>query len=153
MIAETMLGDGEAAFDYYKRTNPSARAPISDVHRCEPYVYAQTIAGPAAATCGEAKNSWLTGSASWHLAAITQWILGVRPELEGLRVDPVLPPTWNGFTARRRWRGATYEIFVTQDKLAPSRRAQRFVVDGEEIDGNLVPPAPAGSTVKVELSL
>ncbi len=153
MIAETMLGDGEAAFDYYKRTNPSARAPISDVHRCEPYVYAQTIAGPAAATCGEAKNSWLTGSASWHLAAITQWILGVRPELEGLRVDPVLPPTWNGFTARRRWRGATYEIFVTQDKLAPGHRAQRLVVDGEEIDGNLVPPAPAGSTVKVELSL
>ena len=153
MIAEAMLGEGATAFDYYKRTNPSARAPISEVHRCEPYVYAQTIAGPDAATCGEAKNSWLTGSASWHMTAISQWILGVRPELEGLRIDPVLPPSWDGFTARRRWRGATYEIFVTQDKSAPGRRATRLVVDGEEVEGNLVPPAPAGSSVKVELSL
>ena len=115
MIAETMLGNGGAAFDYYKRTNPSARAAISDVHRCEPYVYAQMIAGRDAASFGEAKNSWLTGSASWHLTAISQWILGVRPELGGLRIDPVLPPTWPGFTARRRWRGATYEIVVHQD--------------------------------------
>ena len=76
MIAETMLGNGGAAFDYYKRTNPSARAAISDVHRCEPYVYAQMIAGRDAASFGEAKNSWLTGSASWHLTAISQWILG-----------------------------------------------------------------------------
>ena len=79
MIAETMLGRGDDAFDYYKRTNPSARAAISDVHRCEPYVYAQTIAGRDAPTFGEAKNSWLTGTASWHYVAIAQWILGIRP--------------------------------------------------------------------------
>ena len=152
MIAETIVGDGEAAFGYYKRTNPSSRAPISDVHRCEPYVYAQTIAGREAASFGEAKNSWLTGSASWHMAAITQWILGVRPELEGLRIDPVLPPSWPGFTARRRWRGATYEIVVTQEQGATGR-ARSLVIDGEMIEGNLVPPAPAGSTVKVEVTL
>jgi cellobiose phosphorylase len=154
MIAETILGDGEAAFDYYKRTNPSARAAISDVHRCEPYVYAQTIAGRDAASFGEAKNSWLTGSASLHLTAISQWILGVRPELEGLRIDPVLPPSWRGFTARRRWRGATYEIVVhQQDGEGAKSRVRRLMVDGSFVEGNLVRPAPAGSTVKVEATL
>jgi len=152
MIAETILGDGEAAFDYYKRTNPSARAPISDVHRCEPYVYAQMIAGRDAATPGEAKNSWLTGSASWHLTAISQWILGVRPELGGLRIDPVLPPTWPGFTARRRWRGATYEIVVHQEP-GVGGRVQRLVVDGTSVEGSLVCPAPEGSTVRIEATL
>jgi cellobiose phosphorylase len=147
-----MLGNGEAAFDYYKRTNPSARAPISEVHRCEPYVYAQTIAGRDAATFGEAKNSWLTGSASLHLTAISQWILGVRPELRGLRIDPVLPPSWGGFTARRRWRGATYEIVVHHEEGSASR-VQRLLVDGEEIQGTLVPPAPSGATVRVEAFL
>ena len=152
MIAETILGDGETAFDYYKRTNPSARASISDVHKCEPYVYAQTIAGRDAPTFGEAKNSWLTGSASWHLTAISQWILGVRPELEGLRIDPVLPPAWPGFKARRRWRGATYEIVVRQEP-GTSGRVRRLEVDGNRIDGNLVPAAPAGSTVRVEATV
>jgi cellobiose phosphorylase len=152
MIAETILGNGEAAFDYYRRTSPSARAAISDIHRCEPYVYAQMIAGRDAASFGEAKNSWLTGSASWHLTAISQWILGVRPELCGLRIDPVLPPTWPGFTARRRWRGATYEIVVHQEPGVKGR-VRRLVVDGKTIEGNLVRPAPAGSTVKVEASV
>jgi len=149
MIAETILGNGEAAFDYYKRTNPSARAAISDVHRCEPYVYAQMIAGRDAASFGEAKNSWLTGSASWHLTAISQWILGVRPELDGLRIDPVLPAAWPGFTARRRWRGATYEITVHQEPGVKGR-VRRLLVDGETVEGSLVRPARAGSTVKVE---
>ena len=154
MIAETVLGDGEAAFDYYKRTNPSACAAISDVHRCEPYVYAQMIAGRDAAAFGEAKNSWLTGSASWNLTAISQWILGVRPELDGLRIDPVLPPSWQGFTARRRWRGATYEIVVQQqDREGAKGRVRRLTVDGTSVEGNLVRPAPAGSTVKVEATL
>jgi len=87
LIAAAINGDADGAFDYYKRTNPSARSAISAVHRCEPYCYAQTIAGRDAPTHGEAKNSWLTGTASWHLVGITQWILGIRPELEGLRID------------------------------------------------------------------
>ena len=112
MIAEAMVGRGDAAFDYYKRINPSAREDISELHRCEPYVYAQMIAGKEAPTHGEAKNSWLTGTAAWNLVAITQWILGIRAELDGLRIDPVLPAAWPGFTATRRFRGATYEISV-----------------------------------------
>ena len=96
MIAAAMTGDGDAAFDYYKRINPSAREAISDLHRCEPYVYAQMIAGRDAATHGEAKNSWLTGTAAWNYVAITQWICGIRPELDGLRIDPVLPAVLAG---------------------------------------------------------
>ena len=91
VIAEARAGRPEAAVEDYLRINPSAREPISDVHRCEPYVYAQMIAGPDSASHGEAKNSWLTGTAAWNYVAATQWILGIRPELTGLRVDPALP--------------------------------------------------------------
>jgi cellobiose phosphorylase len=152
MIASTLDGDGDAAFDYYRSTNPSTRAAISEVHRCEPYCYAQTIAGRDAASHGEAKNSWLTGAASWNLVAITQWILGVRPELDGLRIDPVLPATWEGITARRRWRGATYEITVRK-AAGVAGRVKRLTVDGKPVDGSLVAPAPAGATVKVEATI
>jgi cellobiose phosphorylase len=148
MIASAMAGDGDGAFDYYKRINPSAREQISELHRCEPYVYAQMIAGRDAPTHGEAKNSWLTGTAAWNFVAITQWILGIRPELHGLRVDPVLPATWPGFRATRRFRGATYQISV--------RRAADggyLVVDGQRITGSVVPLAPAGSSVRVEAVL
>ncbi len=105
MIAEAMAGHGDAALDYYLRINPSAREHISDVHRSEPYVYAQTIAGKYAATFGEAKNSFLTGTAAWNYVAITQWILGIRPSYEGLRIAPVVPNDWSGFTATRLFRG------------------------------------------------
>jgi cellobiose phosphorylase len=149
MIAEAMVGNGDQAFDYYKRINPSAREEISDQHRCEPYVYAQMIAGPDAPTHGEAKNSWLTGTAAWNYVAITQWILGIRPDFDGLRVDPVLPADWEGFTATRRFRGATYEITIT--KQAGTRgRVRSLTVDGRQVAGTLLPLAPAGSVVRVE---
>jgi cellobiose phosphorylase len=146
VIAETLVGNGERAFDYYLRINPSAREELSDVHRCEPYVYPQMIAGRDAPTHGEAKNSWLTGTAAWNFVAITQWILGIRPEHDGLRVDPCLPPDWDGFRATRRFRGATYRITVRRGEPA-------LVVDGSRVEGRVVPLAPAGATVEVELSL
>jgi cellobiose phosphorylase len=148
VIAETLAGRGDRALDYYLRTNPSAREGISDVHRCEPYVYAQMIAGRDAPTHGEAKNSWLTGAAAWNLVAVTQWILGIRPDHEGLRVDPCLPADWQGFTATRRFRGATYDITVRHGPGGPGR-VSHLVVDGRRIEGTLVPPAPAGATVTV----
>jgi cellobiose phosphorylase len=150
MIAEAMIGDGDAAFDYYTRINPSAREEISDVHRCEPYVYAQMIAGKDAPSHGEAKNSWLTGTAAWNFVAITQWILGIRPELGGLRIDPVLPSAWAGFTASRRFRGAIYEITVRNPGHV-SGRAARLLVNGKQVEGTLVPPARAGATIHVEV--
>jgi cellobiose phosphorylase len=144
MIAETMVGNGDRAFDYYRRINPSAREDISELHRCEPYVYAQMIAGRDAPTHGEAKNSWLTGTAAWNFVAITQWILGIRPELTGLRIDPVLPSDWPGFQAQRVFRGATYDITVRRGDEA------HLVVDGERVDGTVVPAAAPGTTVRVE---
>jgi cellobiose phosphorylase len=148
MIASAMTGDGDAAFDYYKRINPSAREGLGELHRTEPYVYAQMIAGKDAPTHGEAKNSWLTGTASWNFIAITQWILGIRPELDGLRVDPVIPSGWPGFTASRRFRGATYEIRVSRAGAGTGIR-----VNGAAIAGSVIPLAAAGETVAVEVVL
>ena len=155
MIAAAMVGDGDAAIDYYQRINPSAREPISETHRCEPYVYAQMIAGRDAPTHGEAKNSWLTGTAAWNFVAVTQWILGIRPELGGLRVTPVLPASWPGYTATRRFRGATYSITVRRGAHpgapgAPGARVDYLVVDGRRVEGTLVPIAAPGSRVCVE---
>ena len=144
MIAETMLGHGNRAHDYYLRINPSAREAISDTHRCEPYVYAQTIAGREAPTHGEAKNSWLTGTAAWNYAAITQWILGIRPTLEGLEIAPVIPAGWAGLKARRAYRGATYDIVV--ERAGPGNGVS-LVVDGRPIAGQVVPLPAAGQAV------
>jgi cellobiose phosphorylase len=155
MIASAMTGDGDAAFDYYRRINPSARESLGEIHRCEPYVYAQMIAGRDAPTHGEAKNSWLTGTAAWNFVAITQWILGIRPELDGLRIDPVIPSAWPGFTATRRFRGATYEITVRRAGILDSGLAEGAGtrVNGEQIAGTLLPLANVGETVAVEVIL
>jgi cellobiose phosphorylase len=137
MIAEAMLGNGAAAHDYYLRINPSKREEISEVHRCEPYVYAQMIAGREAPTYGEAKNSWLTGTAAWNYLAITQWILGIRPEFDGLRLDPCIPPTWEGFSAERSFRGNRLHINMLNPQHI-SRGVMRVEVDGVGIEGNLI---------------
>jgi len=152
MIAEAMTGDAGAAFEYYRRINPSAREDISEVHRCEPYVYAQMIAGRDAATPGEAKNSWLTGTAAWNFVAMTQWILGIRPEHDGLRIDPVIPAAWPGFTATRRFRGATYRIRVRKP-VGVTGRVRKLMVDGVRLDGIVIPPAAPGSSVEVDATV
>jgi cellobiose phosphorylase len=151
MIAEAMVGRGDKAFDYYRRINPSAREEISDLHRCEPYVYAQMIAGRDAPTHGEAKNSWLTGTAAWNYVAITQWILGIRPTYAGLQIAPVIPASWAGFTATRVWRGVTYHIDV---RRAGEGNAVSLIVDGQPIEGDVVPVPSHGRTeVQVEVVL
>jgi cellobiose phosphorylase len=151
MIAEAKLGRGDRAYDYYRRINPSARESISEKHRCEPYVYAQMIAGRDAATYGEAKNSWLTGTAAWNYVAITQWILGIRPTLTGLQVAPVLPSDWAGYKAIRRYRGVTYRIDVT--RVGPGNQTA-LAVDGQPLPSDVVPlPAPGTQDVAVEVSL
>ena len=152
MIAEAILGDGDAAFDYYKRINPSAREELSELHRCEPYVYAQMIAGRDAPTHGEAKNSWLTGTAAWNFVAVSQWILGIRAEHRGLRVDPVVPAAWPGFTCERRLRGATYKVTV-ENPTGAGGRVTTMQVDGRRVEGNLVPLAAAGAVVEVRAVL
>jgi cellobiose phosphorylase len=145
MIAEALLGHGDRAFDYYARINPSKREAVSEVHRCEPYVYAQMIAGRDAATHGEAKNSWLTGTAAWNFTAITQYILGIQPTLKGLRIAPVIPIDWPGFSAKRVYRGVTYHISVTR---AGTGNAVALKVDGKVVEGAVV-PLPVEGTLDV----
>ena len=148
MIAEAIVGRGDKAFDYYKRINPSAREEISELHKCEPYVYAQMIAGKDAATHGEAKNSWLTGTAAWNYVAITQYILGVRPRLDGLEVKPVVPSDWKNFGMARNFRGVRYDISVQREGAGNSVTLE---VDGKSIDGTVIPlPAKETKTVKVK---
>jgi cellobiose phosphorylase len=147
MIAETTLGNGNRAMDYYLRINPSAREAISDIHRCEPYVYAQMIAGKDAPTHGEAKNSWLTGTASWNYVAITQHILGIRPTYDGLMVQPVIPTSWKGFAVTRFFMGVRYEIVVTNRRRGARTDTVHLTVDGRAIDGTVIPFPPDGTTV------
>lgn len=147
IIGETVLGRGDLAFDYYRRITPAYREDISDVHRLEPYVYAQMIAGKEAVRHGEAKNSWLTGTAAWNFVAVSQHLLGVRPGYDGLVVDPQIGPDVPEFTVTRVARGATYEVRVVNSGVRGARAT--LTVDGTEIEGNEVPYAPAGSVVRV----
>lgn len=112
MIGETLLGNGDRAYDYYSKIAPAYLEEISELHRTEPYVYAQMIAGKDAFRPGEAKNSWLTGTAAWNYYAISRYILGIQPEFDGLRIDPCIPGSWDGFTVQRKYRGSTYTIHV-----------------------------------------
>jgi cellobiose phosphorylase len=151
MIAEARLGNGDMAFDYYSRINPSTREEISEIHRCEPYIYAQMIAGKEAPTFGEAKNSWLTGTAAYNYVAITQWILGIRPTYDGLQLSPVLPQDWESYNAKRIFRGVTYHISVMREGLG---NIVSLKVDGKQIDGDIVPIPPKGvEDVQVEVTL
>jgi cellobiose phosphorylase len=142
IIAEAKIGRGDNAHDYYLRINPSARQDISEVHKCEPYVYAQMIAGRDAPTHGEAKNSWLTGTAAWNYVAITQWILGIRPTFEGLEIAPVMPSTWKGFDATRIFRGVRYDIHVVRLGTGNSLQLE---VDGRAVNGTILTPPPVGT--------
>ncbi|MGQ1890337.1 GH36-type glycosyl hydrolase domain-containing protein [Thermophagus sp. OGC60D27] len=137
MIAETMIGRGEYAWNYYKKICPAYLEDISDLHRTEPYVYAQMIAGKDASKPGEAKNSWLTGTAAWNYYAVTRYILGIRPEYDGLRIDPCIPPDWKGFNVKRKLRGTTFYIKVENPKSV-SKGVVKVVLDGKVIDQNLI---------------
>ena len=120
--AETVVGHGDRAFEIYKKTCPAYIEDISEIHRTEPYVYSQMVAGRDAATFGEAKNSWLTGTAAWTFVDVSQYILGIQPTLAGLKIDPCIPHEMDGFTLRRVWRGATYEIVVENPDHLEKRR-------------------------------
>jgi cellobiose phosphorylase len=150
MIAEARLGHGDRAHDYYLRINPSAREHMGEVHRSEPYVYPQMIAGRDAPTYGEAKNSWLTGTAAWNYYAITQWILGIRPTYDGLEIAPVMPASWPGFRATRKFRGATYHITVQR---TGSGNRVSLVVDGVPVSGGTLPLSHGVEDVRVEATV
>jgi len=145
MIGETVLGRGDQAWEYYKKICPAYLEDISELHKTEPYVYAQMVAGKDAARPGEAKNSWLTGTASWNYYTITQYILGIRTDYNGLVIDPCIPAEWEGFKVSRKFRGATYNIEVVNPDSV-SKGVKQVFIDGEENKmGNLVPVMPVGT--------
>ena len=148
VCAEAELGHGDRAFEVYRRTCPAYLEDISEIHRTEPYVYSQMVAGKDAPTFGEAKNSWLTGTAAWTFVSVSQAILGIKPELEGLRIDPCVPSDLKSFTVTRRWRGAVYVITVS-DPEGRQKGVRELIVDGERLEGNVIPARPEGSVVKV----
>jgi cellobiose phosphorylase len=151
MIAETTIGRGDYAFEYYKKIAPAYLEDISDIHRTEPYVYAQMIAGKDAIRHGEAKNSWLTGTAAWNFVAISQYILGVRPEYDGLRVHPCIGTDMTSFEISRTCRGAEYRIRVRNS--GKQGAVPRLVVDGKPIQGDIVPYAAPGAIVTVDCEI
>jgi cellobiose phosphorylase len=150
MIAETVIGRGDRAFDLYKKICPAYREEISDLHRMEPYVYSQMIAGKDAGRIGEAKNSWLTGTAAWNFVAISQAILGVKADYDGLRVDPCIPSDWPEFTVTRVYRGASYRIHIMNPDKA-QKGVKTMTVDGKPIEGNLIPVFESGTKHLVEV--
>ena len=150
--AEATLGHGDRAFAVYRKTCPAYIEDISEIHRTEPYVYSQMVAGKDAPTFGEAKNSWLTGTAAWTFFNVSQYILGIQPTLDGLKVDPCIPHTLGGFTVTRRYRGATYHIAV-DNTAAVQYGVKSVAVDGKPIEGSLLPLAPEGAVVEVQVTM
>jgi cellobiose phosphorylase len=152
MIAETMLGNGERAFQYYMQINPAAKNDIIEIYECEPYVYAQNILGDEHPQFGLGRNSWLSGTASWCYQAATQWILGMRAEYDGLRIDPCIPSAWEGFSATRRFRGQMYRIDVHNPQRV-CKGVVKMKVDGREVIGNIVPFDLTGAEHTIEVWL
>lgn len=148
ILAECLLGNGDRAYEYYRKTMPMIQAQDPDVYKMEPYVYSEYVTSPDHSTFGQASHSWLTGSAVWMLRDGLDYILGVRPTYDGLMIDPCIPHEWDGFRITRRFRGVTYEIEVRNPKHV-QHGVLSIEVDGQKIDGNIMPPALAGQTVSV----
>ncbi len=152
MCAEAVVGRGDKAFDYYTRIAPAYTEEYSEIHRTEPYVYAQMIAGKDARRFGEAKNSWLTGTASWNFVAISQYILGIKPDYDGLLIDPSIPKDWEGYRIVREFRGDVFDITIKNPNHV-STGVAKLTVDGNVIDGNIIPVFKDGKQHKVEVIL
>ena len=149
-IAETVIGRGNRAWQVYTRTCPAYIEEISEIHRTEPYVYSQMIAGKDAPNFGEAKNSWLTGTAAWTFLNVSQFILGIRPDYDGLMIDPCIPDHLDGFKVSRTFRGITYNIDIENPNHV-EKGVVKLIVDGQEVNGNTIPfdSDMTGKTVNV----
>jgi cellobiose phosphorylase len=148
VLAEIARGNGDAAYRYYRSFMPSAQNDQAEVREIEPYVHCQSTHAPASKKYGKSRVPWLSGTASWSHYTATQYILGIRPELGGLRIDPCIPTTWPGFTAKRTFRGKALDIEV-QNPSGVSRGVKSLTVDGVEIEGNLIPAAKLKKGAKI----
>jgi cellobiose phosphorylase len=152
IIAEAMLGRGEYAMKYYKQLTPPVKDRMQDVHKAEPYVYSQSIASKEHRDYGLARNSWLSGTASWMFVAATQYLLGIRPTYKGLIVDPCIPSDWEGFEVTRIFRGTKYHIVVKNPK-GVSKGVVGMLVNGKAVKGNVIPSRKAKDVQEVEVML
>ncbi|MBI2512270.1 MAG: N,N'-diacetylchitobiose phosphorylase [Opitutae bacterium] len=153
VIAEALLGNGDLAYDYYRSFMPAAYNTRAELREIEPYVHCQTTYATCNRNAGKSRVPWLSGTASWSHHTALQWILGVRPELDGLRIDPCIPKNWPGFTVERAFRGTTYKIEV-KNPNGVSKGVKSLVVDGKTVDGNLIPLATGDrKVVKVQVTL
>ena len=152
IAAAAYAGQGDRAFDWYSRIAPAFIEDISDTHRTEPYVYGQMIAGTGASRIGEGKNSWLTGTAAWNFVAISQYILGIQPEFNGLSINPSIPSAWDGFKASRKFRGDIFDIEI-QNPDHVCKGVKSVEVDGNAIEGNILPVFNDGKNHKVVVVL
>jgi cellobiose phosphorylase len=137
ILAECILGRGDQAYAYYRKLAPPTKNKIGEIHKAEPYVYAQTIAGKDHPNFGTARQSWLTGTAAWMFKVATNWILGMRPEYHGLLVDPCIPKEWTKFKITRRFRNCIYEIGVRNPDHI-SKGIKNITVDGKKSKSNLI---------------
>ena len=160
ICAAAYAGKGDQAFKYYSEIAPSYTEDTSDIHKTEPYVYGQMIGGKEAGSdignggknYGQGKNSWLTGTAAWNMVAISQYILGIKPDFDGLMVNPSIPSSWDGFKATRLFRGAKYNITIKNPNHV-CKGVKSLVVDGKAIDGCVVPFVEGKKEVNVEITL
>lgn len=148
--AEAELGHGDRAFEIYRKIAPAYLEDISEIHRLEPYVYSQMVAGRDAANFGEAKNSWLTGTAAWNFITITQWILGIKPDYDGLTVDPCIPKAWNNYRVVRKFRDVEYDILIKNPSHI-SKGVKYILVDNIKIEANKLPLFDKGSKHEVQV--
>ena len=151
-IAETILGRGEHAMQYYKSICPANKENQIDIYRCEPYVYCQMTAGRDAPTPGEGKNSWLTGTAAWSFVALSQYILGIRPDYDGLIIDPCIPKEWDEFKIIRKFRNTTFKVTI----LNPDhvyKGVRQIIIDGQEMQGNKIPLPSDGKEYNILVRL
>ena len=147
-IGETRIGRGSRAFEVYKKTAPAYLEDISEIHSTEPYVYAQMVAGKDAKHFGQAKNSWLTGTAAWTFMDVSQYILGIRPEFAGLEIDPCIPGDFKELNITRKFRGCTYNIHVVNPD-GKEKGITSMTIDGKPVEGNIIPNMAPG-TYQVE---
>ena len=152
IAAETVVGHGDRAFDLYSRIAPAWREEISDLHKMEPYVYSQMIAGKDAPHFGQAKNSWLTGTAAWNFYVISNYILGIKPDWDGLKIDPCIPHGWEEYSVSRRFRGAVYEIVIRNPQHV-CRGVKQVTLDGVLMEGNVIPAQADSGCHRVEVIL
>ena len=150
MCAETVIGRGGNAVDYFHRINPAAKNDRLDVYKVEPYVFTQWTGLPPFKHVGRGANPWLTGSAAWMMLASSQYIMGLKPEYDGLRIDPCVPAGWTAFEMTRVFRGATFNIHVSNPD-GVEKGVASVTLDGKAVHGNLIPVQPAGTEHDVEV--